>query len=82
MLPGSGKSKWNYEPMTNEGAKHQEYQIGTYTCPKTKAQVPLMDARSMAFIHWPLEVKQCASCGEEHKLESTDVLRPPVYGRE
>jgi hypothetical protein len=68
--------------MTIPGTAGTQYEVGTYTCPVTQQQVPVMSTQSLAFIHWPLEITECASCGKPHTLNATDVLHPPIYGRE
>jgi len=56
--------------------------VGTYTCPRTQEQVVLMSSQSLAFIHWPIKISVCKSCGESHTLHAAEVLHPPIYGRE
>lgn len=70
------------EAMSIPEASKSEHEVGTYACPRTQQQVPLMSTQSLAFIHWPVEVKECKSCGESHILSAADVLHPPIYGRE
>ncbi len=62
--------------------KTAECQVGQFKCPNTRTLVPLMSSQAFAFLHWPVLVERCPSCGERHQLEVTDVEHPPVYGRE
>jgi hypothetical protein len=56
--------------------------IGKYVCPNSGALVPLVADEPLAFIHWPMVVEKCSSCGKQHVLQLTDVEHPPVYGYE
>ena len=66
--------------MPMRDARAVEFEIAKYICPKSKTPVPLLADRSLAFVHWPVVVKNCASCGAGHRLELADVQHPPVYG--
>jgi hypothetical protein len=68
--------------MPMQDARAEEYEIAKYICPKSKTTVPLVASRPLAFIHWPVVVKNCARCGTDHVLELADVQHPPVYGYE
>jgi len=59
-----------------------EFEIAKYICPKSKTPVQLMASHPLAFVHWPVVVKNCVSCGTDHLLELSDVQHPPVYGYE
>lgn len=59
-----------------------EFEIGRYVCPKTKALVPLKSARPLAFVEWPVTIKNCPDCGGEHLLQCEDLQHPPVFGYE
>jgi hypothetical protein len=59
-----------------------ELEIGRFICPNMNSSAPLKAAQSVAFIHWPMLVKSCPACGQEHTLELKDVQHPPVYGYE
>jgi len=62
--------------------KRSEYPVGQFECPDTHALVPLMSPQAFGFLHWPIIIEHCPSCGQTHKLEASDVEHPPVYGRE
>jgi hypothetical protein len=66
--------------MNDEGS--QEFEVGAYICPNTKTAATLKQARSLAFVRWPLVVEHCSACGKSHELQSSDVIHPPIYGRE
>ena len=59
-----------------------EFEIGTYICPNTKLPIPLKAPRELPFVDWPMVIKQCGRCGQEHVVESEDVHHPPVFGYE
>jgi hypothetical protein len=59
-----------------------ETEIGRFVCPGTHSSVPARAGQPLAFIHWPLVIKNCPSCGRKHSLELKDVEHPPVYGYE
>lgn len=60
----------------------KQFEIGTYLCPQTKLRLPLMAPRAVAFMDWPVVVEKCAGCGQEHVLQSEDVLHRPAFGYE
>jgi hypothetical protein len=66
--------------MAEESLK--EFEVGAYVCPNAKTEVPLMQTRSLVFVRWPIVVEKCSACGKSHELQSSDVLHPPIYGRE
>jgi hypothetical protein len=66
--------------MAEEGSK--EFEVGAYICPNSKTEVTLKQARSLVFVRWPIVVEKCAACGNSHELQSSDVIHPPIYGRE
>jgi len=68
--------------MPIQDARVVEFEIAKYICPKSKAPVPLLASRPLAFVHWPVVVKNCASCGMDHVLDLSDVQHPPIYGYE
>jgi hypothetical protein len=68
--------------MQPQSARPAELVIGKYVCPRSNSLVPLRAGQPLAFIHWPVVVKKCASCGQEHVLRMTDVQHPPIYGYE
>ena len=68
--------------MQQQSAHPAELVIGKYVCPNSGALVPLHAGQPLAFIHWPVVVEKCSSCGQEHVLQLTDVQHPPVYGYE
>lgn len=59
-----------------------ETEIGRFICPKTKSSVPLKAAQPLAFIRWPVVVRNCPACGRKHEIELKDVEHLPVYGYE
>lgn len=68
--------------MADEGSPNVEFEVGAYVCPDTRTEVALKQPRSLAFVRWPIVVEKCASCGKTHELQSADVIRQPIYGRE
>jgi len=68
--------------MPMQDARVVEFEIAKYICPKSNTPVPLFASRPLAFVHWPVVVKNCVSCGMDHVLELSDVQHPPVYGYE
>ena len=68
--------------LMQQSARPVALVIGKYVCPISRALVPLQAKQPLAFIHWPVVVEKCASCGQEHVLQLTDVQHPPVYGYE
>lgn len=68
--------------MQRRGAAAVDFEIGRFICPNTKSPVPLKAVQPLAFIHWPMVVRNCPGCGQEHELELKDVQHPPVYGYE
>ncbi len=58
------------------------FEVGKYICPKTEALVPLRLEAPRPAIAWPVHVVKCASCGEEHWIQQTDLRHPPVFGYE
>ncbi len=59
-----------------------EFEIGKFICPVTKAEASLKAAHPLAFVHWPVVVKLCPNCGQEHEFNLADVQHLPVYGYE
>jgi len=59
-----------------------ESEVGRFICPNTHQPVPLLAAQSLAFIHWPMVVRNCPACGRKHTVELRDVEHLPVYGYE
>ena len=68
--------------MDEKGPELPEFDIGRFICPNVNKPAQLKAAQSVAFIHWPLLVKRCPACGQQHTLELKDVQHPPVYGYE
>ena len=68
--------------MPMQDARVVEFEIAKYICPKTQASVSLKASRPLAFVHWPVAVKNYTCCGMDHVLELADVQHPPVYGYE
>jgi hypothetical protein len=68
--------------MRPRQASAPEFEIGRYICPTAKREAALKASEPLAFVHWPLVVKNCSVCGRKHKLELRDVQHPPVYGYE
>ena len=68
--------------MQQQSAQPAALVIGKFVCPNSGALVPLRADQPLAFIHWPVVVKKCSSCGQKHVLQLTDVQHPPVYGYE
>ncbi len=59
-----------------------EFEIGRFICPNTQLPVPLRAAQPLSFLRWPVLVKNCPGCSQEHELELKDVQHLPVYGYE
>jgi hypothetical protein len=59
-----------------------ETEIGRFVCPCTHLSVPVRAGQPIGYIHWPLVIKICPSCGRKHTLELKDVEHPPVCGYE
>ena len=57
-------------------------EVGTYLCPDKGAEVSLEVHGHMATLHWPVVVKPCPACGQEHVLQYEDVRHPPALGYE
>ena len=68
--------------MAAESIPQAEFDVGAYLCPNTQTEVILKQPRSLAFVRWPIVVEKCAACAKTHELQSTDVMHPPIYGRE
>lgn len=68
--------------MPAEKTAVQEFTVGWYVCPQTKAPVPLRMTHSLAQAEWPVEVESCRGCGRRHVLNSEDVCHPPAFGYE
>ncbi len=68
--------------MPRGNAALAEFKIGTYICPKTKAEVPLFSCCPLPYLHWPMVVQKCRECGEQHVLQCQDVQHPPTFGYE
>jgi hypothetical protein len=68
--------------VPNGAAQARQFEIGSYTCPDTGLQVPLLSNEPLQLVHWPVTVKQCAACGELHVVHREDIVHPPVYGYE
>lgn len=68
--------------MQEKAAAAVQFVVGRFVCPNTKSSVPLKACQPLAFIHWPLQLESCPSCGQEHALQLTEVQHPPVYGYE
>jgi len=59
-----------------------EFEIGKFLRPVTKVEAPLKASHPLAFVHWPVVVKPCPKCGQEHEINLADVQHLPVYGCE
>lgn len=59
-----------------------EFEIGRYICPVTRQLTPLLSARPLAFVEWPVTVQRCPGCGQTHTLHCEDLQHPPVFGYE
>lgn len=66
----------------NEASAQTVFEIGTYVCPKKKAQVVLELPTPMASLEWPVTVERCPACGQEHVLQYEDVSHVPALGYE
>ena len=68
--------------MPTQDAPAPEFEVAKYVCPNSQLLLPLMASQPLVFVHWPLVVKACPSCGGEHVLNLPDVQHPPIYGYE
>jgi hypothetical protein len=68
--------------MVESKAPAKEFVIGHFTCPTTESPAPLWAFHPLAFMDWPVVVKCCPNCGQEHVVQYKDVEHPPVFGYE
>lgn len=59
-----------------------ELVLGTFICPNTKLPVELKVSRAEPIPGWPILMKACWRCGQEHVVHSQDLRNPPVFGYE
>lgn len=59
-----------------------ELVLGTFICPNTKLPVELKVSRAEPIPEWPMVVKRCGRCGQEHVVQIEDLRNPPVFGYE
>jgi transposase len=68
--------------MVEHPTPQARFEIGSYDCPTTKAQVVLELSTHMASLEWPVTVECCPDCGQEHVLQYKDVQHAPALGYE
>lgn len=68
--------------MPERVATTPEHEIGRYICPNTRLPVPLKWSCAVALVEWPLVVKCCPACKQEHEIKCEDLQHPPAYGYE